>query len=438
MAPDVVPTATTLRHRLAAHLADDGWLRSPAWRAAVEAVPRHEFVRCFYRETDAPGLTTWAPVTAGLVGVEEWLRQAYSDETLVTQFDGQESDWDDPKPVSGAHPTSSSTLPALVVHMLEELRVDDGTTVMEIGTGTGYSTALMCHRLGSDRVTSIETDPAVAARARGALGHCGYTPRLVIGDGLAGAPAGAPYDRTIATCGVRHVPYAWVRQTRPGGLILATLRGWMRSLGLVRLTVGRDGRAEGRFIDGDPSFMIARQQDGPTSLGVIPAQDDGVSRGTPYGPDVLTSGDSGFMAQLAMPCARFFSLPADDGTPRTYVLDGADGSFAVLTPQGNGVWNVRQGGPVALWDALEDALDAWHAAGSPAPTECGVTVTAESQWVWLGAPDGPSLRLPAQVTTSDGSAQPDGPRRRSPRSGSAPAGPGGGPAGAEVEGGTPH
>ncbi|MER5785864.1 ATP-grasp peptide maturase system methyltransferase [Streptomyces mobaraensis] len=400
MAPDVVPTAAKLRHRLAARLADDGWLRSPAWRAAVEAVPRHEFVRCFYRETDTPGLTAWTPVTAGLCGFDEWLRQAYADETLVTQFDGQETDWNDPKPISGAHPTSSSTLPALVVHMLEELQVDDGTTVMEIGTGTGYSTALMCHRLGPDRVTSIETDPHVAARARHALDRCGYAPRLLVGDGLAGDPEGAAYDRTIATCGVRHVPYTWVRQTRPGGLVLATLRGWMRSLGLVRLTVDREGRAEGRFIDSDSSFVIARQHDAPASLGVIPAPDDGTSRRTPYGPDVLTSAGTGFMAQLALPGARFFSLPADDGTPRTYVLDATSASFAVLTPKSDDDWNVRQGGPVALWDMLENALDTWHAADCPVPTEFGVTVTGKSQRVWLGAPDGPCWRLPAFLSPS--------------------------------------
>ncbi|MEV5506507.1 ATP-grasp peptide maturase system methyltransferase [Streptomyces orinoci] len=402
--PDLSSTAAKLRHQLTAQLAADGRLRSPAWRAAVETVPRHEFVLCFYRETDDPGLTTWTPVTADLVGVEEWLRQAYADDTLITQFDGQEIDWTDPKPIRGAHPTSSSTLPTLVVHMLEELRLHDGMTVMEIGTGTGYSAALMCHRLGPDRVTSIETDPDVAARARDALNRCGYAPRLVVGDGLVGHPEGAHYDRTIATCGVRHIPHTWVQQTRPGGLILATLRGWMRSLGLVRLTVDREGRAEGRFIDGDPSFMIARQQDAPKSLGMIPAPDDGASRSTPYGPDMLTAAGSGFVAQLAMPSARFFSMPADDGTPCTYVLDGRNESFAVLTPKSDDEWNVRQGGPAALWDLLENALHTWRAAGSPKPTEFGVTVAAESQWVWLGTPDGPSWRLPTPAQSTDGSA----------------------------------
>lgn len=96
--PDVDATAAKLRQQLAEQLTAAGWLRSPAWRAAVEAVPRHEFVPRFYVETDAPGLTTWAPVTPELVGPDEWLRQAYADETLITQFDGRAIDWVDPQP----------------------------------------------------------------------------------------------------------------------------------------------------------------------------------------------------------------------------------------------------------------------------------------------------------------------------------------------------
>lgn len=138
-------------------------------------------------------------MTPELVGVDEWLRQVYADETLITQFDGRDIDWSDPRPISNAHPTSSSTLPALVVRMLEDLQVEDGHTVTEYGTGTGYSTGLMCQRIGAERVLSVETDPYVAARAREALARCGYRPRLHVGDGLAGIPGSVRAHRAIAT-----------------------------------------------------------------------------------------------------------------------------------------------------------------------------------------------------------------------------------------------
>lgn len=384
--------AAKVRQQLAGHLAAAGWLRSPEWLAAVEAVPRHEFVPRFYVEAVDPGVTTWTPITPELVGHDEWLLMAYSDQTLITQFDGHPIDWSDPKPISNAEPTSSSTLPALVVRMLEDLDVHDGMTVLELGTGTGYSTALLCHRLGADNVTSIETDPDVAAAAEDALARCGYRPHLVVGDGRDGHPDGASYDRTIATMGVRNIPSAWIEQTRVGGQIVCTLRGWMRSLGLVRLAVEGDDTAQGRFLSGDPSFMIARQHDAPAGLGTIPAPDEGETRETKFGPDLLNMPDSGFVAQLAMPNARFFSMPTDDGAVSTYVLDATNEAFAVLTPDGDG-WTVRQGGRVRLWDDIEKSLALWHAADSPSADGFGVTVATDAQYVWLGSPDGPRWNL---------------------------------------------
>ncbi|MGW0590967.1 rRNA adenine N-6-methyltransferase family protein [Streptosporangium sp. NPDC002607] len=63
--------------------------------------------------------------------------------------------------------------------MLEAARISGGEKVLEIGTGTGYSTALMCHRLGDKAVTSIEYDQVVARRARDALAAAGYAPTLM-------------------------------------------------------------------------------------------------------------------------------------------------------------------------------------------------------------------------------------------------------------------
>ncbi|MFE6098150.1 ATP-grasp peptide maturase system methyltransferase [Streptomyces massasporeus] len=389
---DLETAAADLRRRLARQLEKDGSLNSPQWRAAVEAVPRHSFIPHFYRESHAPGVTAWEPVTPETVGKEEWLRLVYSDETWVTQLDGRDPDWAHSTPITNATPTSSSTLPSLVIRMLEDLDVQDGMNVLEIGTGTGYSTALMCHRLGSESVTSIETDDGVARRAGEALTRSGHRPHLLVGDGRLGHRDGAPYDRLIATCGFRNIPAAWLEQVRQGGVILTTLRGWMRSLGLVKLIAAGDS-ASGWFSKDHPSFMIARQQDAPENLGMLPGPDDGATRNALCGPEALSSSGSAFMAQLAAPDARFFSMAVGGGPVSTFVLDSITDSFAVLTPT-DGRWQVRQGGPRRLWDAIESAVATWEEYGSPNSAAFGITVSGTQQAVWLGNPNGPQWPLP--------------------------------------------
>lgn len=300
-----------LRLALAERLAADGRLRTEPWRAAVEAVPRHEFLRGgFFERADSPGRTAWQPV---LPDAPPWLGRCYDDDSLVTQIAGTIA----PRDIRGEilrEPTSSSTLPGLVVRMLEDLQVEDGHRVLEIGTGTGYSTGLLCHRIGDDLVTSVEIDPDVSTRARAALGHAGYAPLLVVGDGLAGHPDGAPYDRLIATCGVTELPHAWVEQTRPGGIILATLSGWLHSSELARLTVGEDGTARGRLLDGHISFMIARPQL-PPPLGLLPDPDDSDDeRVTSLAADSLDDWNTRFVAQLAAPHAQRLGIDRDGRT----------------------------------------------------------------------------------------------------------------------------
>ncbi|MEU8248239.1 hypothetical protein [Nonomuraea sp. NPDC048916] len=84
----------------------------------------------------------------------------------------------------------------------------------------------MCHRLGESSVTSVEYDSVIAARAKTAISQAGYTPTLVRGDGLNGYKANAPYDRIIATCSVRIIPYPWLEQGRTEGTITAPMMGW--------------------------------------------------------------------------------------------------------------------------------------------------------------------------------------------------------------------
>ncbi|MDI3422876.1 methyltransferase domain-containing protein [Streptomyces luteolus] len=166
-------------------------------------------------------------------------------------------------PVTGGIPTSSSTLPGVVMWMIEQAGIAHGTRVLVIGTGTGLSTAYVCEVAGEENVTSIETDSGAAERAREALSEAEYSPALVTADGLRGHPDRAPYDVVIAFCSMRHVPYGLLRQIASGGTLLVTLSGWGAAYGLVRLTVEGSNAARGQFLPGYTSFMMARPHDCP-------------------------------------------------------------------------------------------------------------------------------------------------------------------------------
>ncbi|WP_413101664.1 hypothetical protein [Streptomyces sp. Inha503] len=147
--------------------------------------------------------------------------------------------------------------------MLTALEVADGQRVLEVGTGSSWNAALLAARLGSGNVTTVEVDPVLARKAAKVIEEAGYSPAVVWGDGARGWEAGAPYDRIIATCSVRRIPYAWVRQTKPGGRILAPLAGDFWSGALVPLDVGGDGVASGRFVGGARFMPTRSERPGP-------------------------------------------------------------------------------------------------------------------------------------------------------------------------------
>lgn len=361
----------------------------PAWRVAVADVAREVFLGdAFFRPTETDRGTVFEPVRRGTVAEEEWARLVYADETWVTQVGGVDATEAD-GPLRG-DPTSSSTLPSLVVRMLELTGIADGDRVLEIGTGTGYSTAILCHRLGDTQVTSVEYDPAVAHRAARRLASLGRHPTLVTGDGLDGYTPGAEYDRLVATCSVRYVPTAWLWQVRAGGTITATLSGWMQAHGLVRLAVDEDGGAGGRFVDEPISYMTARPHAAPPRPASVHLH-RGTSRPVCVDPALVHGWTPGFVAQLAAPTAQLLGSGAD-----VILLDVATGSQA-RTHTDHGERVVSQWGPLRLWDSVEDALLSWQDAGSPAQSAFGMTITPDDyeQTVWLGDPAGPSWRLPA-------------------------------------------
>lgn len=264
-------TSAILRAALVEQLTENGTLADPAWAAAAAAVPRELFTGSYFDAIDGSSPTAYRTLRHGDPG---WLEGVYTDRTLVTQLDGRTHPEDaGERPVTGA-PSSSSTLPSLVLGMWQRLGAEAGHRVLEVGTGTGYSTALGAHRLGDGNVTSIEYDPRVAARAAAALRAAYYAPRLLTGDGLGGDPHAGAFDRLIATCSVRYLPMAWLHQVRPGGRILVTLSGWSYANALALLDVTGPGEATGRFLPGFTSFMIARPHDRPPrpTLALLPGR----------------------------------------------------------------------------------------------------------------------------------------------------------------------
>ncbi|MFJ9635493.1 ATP-grasp peptide maturase system methyltransferase [Streptomyces sp. NPDC101178] len=374
-----------LRAALANVLAEGGTLTDPAWRGAAEAVPRQLFVGSYFAQVPDSFTTRYRPVHRGEDG---WLDGVYTDETLITQLDGRTraDDIDGGSTVVGSA-TSSSTLPSLVLRMWQQLEVEPGHRVLEVGTGTGYSTALGAHRLGDDRLTSVEYDPVVGQAAASALKAAGYAPRLIVGDRLRGDPDGGGYDRLIATCSVRYVPMAWLHQVKPGGKILVTLSGWSYASGLALLTVIGPGTATGRFLPGYTSFMIARPHDRPPrpTLALLPGEE----RPSLIDPAVIGTWTGSWVAQLAAPAAERMGVG-----PEQVLWDVSTGSQARTTPGPGGGWTVVQRDPVRLWDRVETAIRHWQAAGEPHQEGFGVTVSAAGQRVRIGGEDRPGWDLP--------------------------------------------
>ncbi len=145
--------------------------------AAMMRIPRHEFV------------------------AEPYRAQAYDD---------------NPLPI-GERQTISQ--PYIVALMLEMLHLKEEDIVLEIGTGSGYQTALLAEL--SRYVYSIERHPTLAAQAQAVLVRLGYkNVSIEIGDGSKGLPAHAPFDGIIVSAAAPELPQALFEQLKEGGRLV--------------------------------------------------------------------------------------------------------------------------------------------------------------------------------------------------------------------------
>ncbi len=124
--------------------------------------------------------------------------------------------------------------PYVVAYMTEQLDVEPQHKVLEIGTGSGYQTAILS-RLAREVVT-VERYRTLAEAARTRLASLGYDNVDVrVGDGFAGAPDKAPYDRIMVTAAAESTPQQLVEQLAEGGIMLLPLGPHSASQQLVKL-----------------------------------------------------------------------------------------------------------------------------------------------------------------------------------------------------------
>ena len=128
------------------------------------------------------------------------------------------------EPDGSTLPQSSSV--ASIQRMLEDLDVRPGHRVLEIGTGSGYTSALLANLVGpSGRVRSVEVFADLVPRAQARLEAAGVTTVTVSnGDGYAGDPGGAPYDRVVAWATPHVIPSAWIDQIARDAVIVAPVK----------------------------------------------------------------------------------------------------------------------------------------------------------------------------------------------------------------------
>lgn len=183
-----MPDAAGLRQDLVRRLDEAGVVRSSAVREALRTVPREVF----------------------LPGVD--LDQAYRDIAVPTHRDAE------------GRVMSSCSQPSMVALMLDQLSVEPGQRVLEIGAGTGYNAALLQHLVGGEgRVVSVEVDPQICAEAQVRTRAAGAAVEVELGDGALGWAPAAPFDRIIVTAAAEDLPPAWWEQLAAGGRLVVPL-----------------------------------------------------------------------------------------------------------------------------------------------------------------------------------------------------------------------
>ena len=125
--------------------------------------------------------------------------------------------------------------PYVVAYMTEQLKMESRHRVLEVGTGSGYQAAVLSHL--AREVVSVERYRTLAEEARARLKALAYeNVDIVVGDGFAGVPDRAPYDRIIVTAAAETIPEALLDQLADGGIMILPLGSHDGSQHIIKLT----------------------------------------------------------------------------------------------------------------------------------------------------------------------------------------------------------
>ncbi|EGX55743.1 hypothetical protein SZN_31359 [Streptomyces zinciresistens K42] len=331
------------------------------WLAPVARVARHELVPRWWDVGDSG---RWV-LRDGASEPDAWREAAYADRSLITRVGTLHADDAEPGDQPEGLPTSSATMPSLVVRMLRHGRLGDGLSLLDLGTGAGGLTAYACHRLGDAHVTSLDVDPYLVGAARDRLAGMGYHPKMIAADATEQVPGS--YERIVSTVALTPGPKlrAVLAALVPGGRVATTLA---RTSLIVTGWKNQHGDVVGRVERDMAGFMLTRSGDDyPPALSELFAlarEADGERTGTGRYPvvDVANAWELRSMLEVTTPGVEL-DYETHDRT-RTAYLVHPDGSWARASAEWTDPPEVHQSGPQRLWDALERIRNRQNAEGS--------------------------------------------------------------------------
>lgn len=358
------PTIEQLHQTLVEHLRQKNLFDNPSVDRAFTSIPRHLFL---------PHLPP---------------EQAYQDNAIPLKYDGS------------GEMLSSSSQPTMMAIMFQQLALEQGMNVLEIGTASGYNAALMKYVVGANgHVTSLEIDNELANQAQDNLANAGYSNVNVVNtDAVNGYSPRAQYDRIVSTVGVWDIPSKWLQQLKNQGRLVVPI--WLDG---VQVSAAFIPQADGTYlsVDNRPCAFVylrgvaagprVRKQVGSTSMTFLADEVDKIDTVALH---LLVSDDHeihtlgshlnaedywyGFQLHMMLnePDKHVFAVYAIPNGQKAYGMEG--NGIVLFAPASVAFAGYKDGGSVHSFGGADAYLE---------------MQSQFKQWVAMGRPSSDSLHL---------------------------------------------